>query len=158
MTEGRRKEFAGFAAFADPARRERIPDPQAESTFRRSVLDWERARGQRRGATTCIGRCSACAATTRCCGSRTGRRRAPVPSTPTCWRSVAGTTDAERLLLANFGDDPVKLDAAGLKQFGLKEVSGWQVVYATPNAVSSDLPNGIDYATVPPRAALLLAR
>ena len=40
VTEGRRKEFAGFAAFADPDRRERIPDPQAESTFRRSVLNW----------------------------------------------------------------------------------------------------------------------
>ena len=33
VREGRRKEFAGFAAFADPAQRERIPDPNAESTF-----------------------------------------------------------------------------------------------------------------------------
>ena len=40
VTEGRRKEFAGFAAFADPAQREQIPDPQADSTFRRSILDW----------------------------------------------------------------------------------------------------------------------
>src|SRR5215212_10418733 len=40
VTEGRRKEFAGFASFADPKRRAQIPDPQAESTFRRSALDW----------------------------------------------------------------------------------------------------------------------
>jgi maltooligosyltrehalose trehalohydrolase len=41
VTEGRRKEFADFRAFADPAARARIPDPQAEETFRKSRLDWE---------------------------------------------------------------------------------------------------------------------
>ncbi|HYH13009.1 MAG TPA: alpha-amylase family glycosyl hydrolase, partial [Thermomicrobiales bacterium] len=39
VTEGRRKEFAGFKAFDDPAMRETIPDPQAESTFLASKLD-----------------------------------------------------------------------------------------------------------------------
>lgn len=43
VSEGRRREFARFPEFADPATRARIPDPQAESTFRRSVLDWSRA-------------------------------------------------------------------------------------------------------------------
>ncbi len=43
VSEGRRREFAGFPEFADPATRARIPDPQAESTFRRSVLDWTHA-------------------------------------------------------------------------------------------------------------------
>ncbi|MBI3977499.1 MAG: malto-oligosyltrehalose trehalohydrolase [Chloroflexi bacterium] len=38
VREGRRREFAGFAAFADPARREAIPDPQAPATFERSRL------------------------------------------------------------------------------------------------------------------------
>ncbi len=33
VREGRRKEFAKFAAFADEAARERIPDPNAQSTF-----------------------------------------------------------------------------------------------------------------------------
>jgi maltooligosyltrehalose trehalohydrolase len=41
VTEGRRKEFADFRAFADPAARARIPDPQAEETLRKSRLDWE---------------------------------------------------------------------------------------------------------------------
>jgi maltooligosyltrehalose trehalohydrolase len=36
VREGRRGEFADFAAFADPARRERIPDPNALQTFHSS--------------------------------------------------------------------------------------------------------------------------
>ena len=40
VTEGRRKEFAYFKAFADPEQRERIPDPQALSTFTSSKLKW----------------------------------------------------------------------------------------------------------------------
>lgn len=40
VTEGRRREFSRFARFSDPAARERIPDPNAEATFRACVLDW----------------------------------------------------------------------------------------------------------------------
>jgi maltooligosyltrehalose trehalohydrolase len=36
VREGRRKEFAKFEAFADPAARERIPDPNARDTFDQS--------------------------------------------------------------------------------------------------------------------------
>jgi len=41
VTDGRRREFARFAKFADPAVRERIPDPNAERTFAACVLDWD---------------------------------------------------------------------------------------------------------------------
>ncbi len=37
VREGRRAEFARFSAFADPATRERIPDPNAEQTFTDSI-------------------------------------------------------------------------------------------------------------------------
>jgi maltooligosyltrehalose trehalohydrolase len=37
VREGRRQEFAGFAGFADPEKRERIPDPNAPETFAASV-------------------------------------------------------------------------------------------------------------------------
>ena len=37
VREGRRQEFAGFAAFADPEKREQIPDPNAAKTFESSV-------------------------------------------------------------------------------------------------------------------------
>jgi maltooligosyltrehalose trehalohydrolase len=40
VTEGRRREFRAFRAFADPAARDRIPDPQASETFLRSRLEW----------------------------------------------------------------------------------------------------------------------
>ena len=36
VREGRRREFAQFPAFADPAKRERIPDPNAATTFEQS--------------------------------------------------------------------------------------------------------------------------
>ncbi len=39
VTQGRRREFGGFRAFADPVLRESIPDPQAEETFSRSKLN-----------------------------------------------------------------------------------------------------------------------
>jgi maltooligosyltrehalose trehalohydrolase len=41
VTEGRRREFGRFTAFADPATRARIPDPQADETFEASRLRWE---------------------------------------------------------------------------------------------------------------------
>jgi maltooligosyltrehalose trehalohydrolase len=40
VTEGRRREFSRFTAFADQNVRARIPDPQAASTFEASRLRW----------------------------------------------------------------------------------------------------------------------
>ncbi len=40
VRDGRRREFEHFPAFRDPAARARIPDPNAEPTFRSAVLDW----------------------------------------------------------------------------------------------------------------------
>ena len=46
VTEGRREEFKGFAAFSG----ESVPDPQADATFLRSKLDWdERAKPEHSG-------------------------------------------------------------------------------------------------------------
>ena len=41
VTEGRRREFSRFEAFADEETRVRIPDPQAASTFEASRLRWD---------------------------------------------------------------------------------------------------------------------
>ncbi|OXH81650.1 hypothetical protein CA831_39285, partial [Burkholderia multivorans] len=38
VREGRRREFAAFPAFADPAHRDAIPDPNDPATFARSAL------------------------------------------------------------------------------------------------------------------------
>ncbi len=40
VREGRRREFAGFERFREPAQREAIPDPNAPRTFQASRLDW----------------------------------------------------------------------------------------------------------------------
>ena len=48
VREGRRKEFAGFAAFSDPARRAAIPDPNAQDTFERSRALADPERGSAR--------------------------------------------------------------------------------------------------------------
>jgi malto-oligosyltrehalose trehalohydrolase len=47
VRDGRRTEFAAFPEFADPAARETIPDPNAQSTFETSRLDWEDAAADR---------------------------------------------------------------------------------------------------------------
>jgi maltooligosyltrehalose trehalohydrolase len=39
VSNGRREEFKTFRAFSDPEQRAKIPDPQDEATFARSVLD-----------------------------------------------------------------------------------------------------------------------
>ncbi len=44
VREGRRREFSAWSAFADPASRARIPDPNDPATFEASKLDWARAR------------------------------------------------------------------------------------------------------------------
>jgi 1,4-alpha-glucan branching enzyme len=41
VTEGRRREFAGFARFRDEQAREAIPDPNSEDTFLASKLHWD---------------------------------------------------------------------------------------------------------------------
>jgi malto-oligosyltrehalose trehalohydrolase len=41
VRDGRRKEFAGFAAFSNAEARERIPDPLLEATFASCKLDWD---------------------------------------------------------------------------------------------------------------------
>jgi malto-oligosyltrehalose trehalohydrolase len=50
VREGRRKEFASFAGFADPAKRDAIPDPNAEQTYRDSVPRPDPDRGTARFA------------------------------------------------------------------------------------------------------------
>jgi 1,4-alpha-glucan branching enzyme len=50
VTAGRRDEFKHFAAFSDPAARERIPDPSAASTFAASKLQWSEVEAPEHGA------------------------------------------------------------------------------------------------------------
>ncbi len=54
VREGRRREFQRFAAFADPARREAIPDPNAAGTFAASVPSADEAAQPEHAATRAL--------------------------------------------------------------------------------------------------------
>ena len=78
VTEGRRKEFAGFAAFADPVRRERDPGPAGRIDVRSDPC-WTGASCERNADVYDLYRHAAarCGATTRCYVTRIGHRLVP---------------------------------------------------------------------------------
>ncbi len=85
VTEGRRAEFGRFARFADPALRDRIPDPNAERSFRDSQLRWhERAQGVHAATLalyTALLRCRQQALGPWLAQARSGRWALPAPGT-----------------------------------------------------------------------------
>ena len=54
ITQGRREEFEGFAAFSDEKARERIPDPQNPKSFADSKLVWDEVRDERKSLTLAV--------------------------------------------------------------------------------------------------------
>jgi malto-oligosyltrehalose trehalohydrolase len=106
VREGRRREFAGFADFADPAQRDRIPDPNSEATFLASITKPDPAHAAARF--TLIRNLLAIRRdkiAPRLDGARALAARAIGPATITAeWRMSDG---AILTLLVNFGDDVV---------------------------------------------------
>ena len=157
VTEGRRNEFKGFSAFADPKLRERIPDPQAEETFRRSTLvlaERERNRDVYELYRWLLHL----------------RRDDPVlrvqDRLATRARAIGDDVlvvhrrhgEAARLLLVNFGDAPAGPGRGALGSLDPDGTVEWRVLWQTPNVASP--PDATDLAglVVPPRSALILAR
>jgi maltooligosyltrehalose trehalohydrolase len=156
VTEGRRAEFRGFSAFADPARREQIPDPQAESTFLRSKLDLSERHCHAdvyRAYKTLLAL----------------RRDDPVLRNQDRRATRARAVDdhlllvhrwrdpEHRLLVANFGDEPAPLSSLVSQLPSLPPTSSWRLVWsgadvAVPKSVIE--PSG---ARVSPRSAQILA-
>jgi maltooligosyltrehalose trehalohydrolase len=146
VTEGRRKEFKAFSAFADPASRERIPDPQSEETFLRSKLPlveadrgdgaelvrlYQRLLELRRTDPVLVNQ------------SRETMRAKAIHEEVLAVQRWSGAD--ERLLLVNFGDAE-----AQVTEFG----AGWQVL------LDSGEPATVDHAGVhlAGRSASVLAR
>jgi maltooligosyltrehalose trehalohydrolase len=146
VTEGRRREFQAFSAFADEATRQTIPDPQAESTFLASKLplaEAERPPGSELQAWYHA--------------LLSLRRSDPVLIDQTRERMSAHALsedvlavsrwrgEAERLLVANFGE----------KQFETQEFGGsWRVLLESAMGATGDA----DGIRVPPHTAVILAR
>lgn len=115
VREGRRHEFAKFPEFADPAARERIPDPNAPETFERSVLDWSVV--DRSPHTEALARTRALLElrkreiVPRLAGARAGTWQVLAEkSVEVRWPMGDGTT---LVLVANFGEAPVDAARAG---------------------------------------------
>jgi malto-oligosyltrehalose trehalohydrolase len=115
VREGRRREFAKFPEFADPAARARIPDPNAVATFERSVLDWSALeRPAHRAVLERIKelvRLRAREIVPRLKGARAGTWRVLADkAVEVRWTMGDGAT---LLLIANFGDAPVDATPEG---------------------------------------------
>ena len=101
VRKGRREEFKRFAAFQDPKMREKIPDPLAESTFRACTLDWAKADESWRAHYRELLLLRQKEIVPLDCGP--GRyRMLGERAFEVTWKSLS--------LVANCGDDPVKMD------------------------------------------------
>jgi maltooligosyltrehalose trehalohydrolase len=105
IAAGRRREFEGFAAFADASVREGIPDPQTDATFERSRLRWDERHEGEHALTLALFRAALAL-----------RRGDPVLREPSNGRIEAVANGnvvvvrrwvegAERVVLVNFGDE-----------------------------------------------------
>jgi maltooligosyltrehalose trehalohydrolase len=146
VTEGRRKEFQAFSAFADAVARERIPDPQADSTFQRSKLRLAQADEPPGSDLQAVYR--------RLIGLRKNdpvlqvqdRRRTQARALGADVLAVRRwRDDQQRLLLVNFGDRDARVETYG---------GGWCVLFDSGQATCADL-TGV---TVHARGATILAR
>ncbi|MBV9198478.1 MAG: DUF3459 domain-containing protein, partial [Alphaproteobacteria bacterium] len=140
VTEGRRREFKAFSAFADEATRERIPDPQAESTFLHSKLQPDE--GDRPPGSTLRDWYTSLLTLRRTdpvLRDQSRERTSPRALTRDVL-SVRRWADAgERLLIVNFGDD-----SFSTSEFG----DGWRAL----------LGKTTQGAGAPPRSAVILGR
>jgi maltooligosyltrehalose trehalohydrolase len=110
VTEGRRREFKAFSAFADPAVRQNIPDPQSADTFQRSKLPLdERDKAPGREVEAIYRELLRLRREDRVLRVQARGRheaRAPRPDVLTVRR---WSGESERLIVTNFGDAPFAL-------------------------------------------------
>jgi maltooligosyltrehalose trehalohydrolase len=110
VREGRRREFAAFERFRDPATRERIPDPNARETFEASKLRWGDVKDP--GHANALERTRVLLAVRqreiapRLVGARSGTFRAHGERGLVVEWPLAG--GARLKLAANFGDEPLE--------------------------------------------------
>jgi maltooligosyltrehalose trehalohydrolase len=136
VSEGRRREFAGFQAFQDPATRAQIPDPQDEQTFLRSRLRWdEREQGEHR-RTLDLYRALLRLRREDPVLRSAGRRSLEASARGSLLTVRARHGGEERVLQLNLGDQPVALEGNG------------QVIFRS---------DGGSGPTLPPRTAAISA-
>jgi maltooligosyltrehalose trehalohydrolase len=142
VSRGRREEFKHFRAFSDPEVRSHIPDPQAVETFERSTLDWsERETGEHARVLELYSELLAMRKTDEVLmPNAVGKLSADVVSG--LLRVTRFAEGQERVLLVNFGDQPVSVEALELP-------ADLTVLFSSGAPFVDDL--------VPPRTAVILA-
>ncbi|MDP8921652.1 MAG: malto-oligosyltrehalose trehalohydrolase [Chloroflexota bacterium] len=157
VTAGRRNEFKSFSAFADPALRERIPDPQAEATFHRSTLVLEERERHREvyELYRSLLHLRRDDPVLRAQDRLATRAQAVGDHVLLVTRTHGG---AVRLLVTNFGDVPIRVGKGAVWPSELVETSSWRALWATPNASPPSGPLGATPVEIPPRSARILAR
>lgn len=146
VTEGRRTEFRAFGQFADPHTRDRIPDPQAESTFLTSKLRLDEADTPRGSQVQSLYQRLFALRHTDPVLSDQARDRLAAQAVSSDVLSVRRWCEnLERLLLVNFGE------SAWLEErFG----GGWRVLFSCGSVTCTDA-GGIHIGA---RSATVLAR
>lgn len=133
VTEGRRREFAGFSAFSDPATRERIPDPQVPETFQRSKLRWEERERMPHAGVLALYR-----ELLRLRREHPALRRrdresfavAPLGDSGLALRREGGEGEA-LLLVVSVGEGGLEADLSSLAETRAPEGAAWEVVLST---------------------------
>lgn len=129
VTEGRRKEFGKFSAFADPATLERIPDPQCEETFTRSKLEWaERDRPPHAGILA-LHRALLHLRRAHPALRRRARDSFSVAQLGDDALAMRRTGDdgAAVLLVASFGESPLRSDLRAMDETRAPDGSAWEL-------------------------------
>lgn len=129
VTRGRRREFARFAAFRDPARQEQIPDPQAEETFDRSKLDLTE-RQTNAGVYLLYKDLLHLRRHDPVLSAHDRRRTRAIAIGSHCVVVHRWTEQGDRLIIANFGD---RLDGAPVWQYRIEfgRAEEWSVLLST---------------------------
>ncbi|MEO6057412.1 MAG: malto-oligosyltrehalose trehalohydrolase [Gemmatimonadales bacterium] len=132
VTEGRRREFSRFEAFADPTVRETIPDPQAQETVVASHLDWsEREREPHAGVLRLYRRLLAL------------RRGLPPLEDPAGSSGFTIAAEGDVLRLERPGPDSALLALVRLRGAGATKLGkGWRALLTTedPEYTADPLP------------------
>jgi maltooligosyltrehalose trehalohydrolase len=164
VTEGRRREFRAFPQFQHVEARDRIPDPQADSTFEASRLRWSERQLPRHAGVLALYR-----------ALLELRRTIPALGGSSSLSGEAVAPDAQTLIVRRAcgpsvcwivtclrGSSRVSLDDVA---FVPGEASAWEVVLTTedpryaedPNPVRVDMPAGPVVAFERPGAVILRA-
>jgi maltooligosyltrehalose trehalohydrolase len=156
VTEGRRREFQGFSEFADPAKAERIPDPQAEATFERSRLDWSEREREPHASVLRLTRALLALRSENPVPASAEREAFDVrpcgPEALTMWRRGPG--GRERVLLVRLaGEGPVAAPDLAARSSGT-----WRVRLSSEDAAFASDPKPVGTDTSAPSASALFAR